>query len=242
MRHWRYSPEADLDRTFFERLRGFHRRPEMSVHLLRSLASLFLRGWLKLYHRLEIAGRENLPARGSYVLVANHASHLDALCLLSAVPLHKVQRTFPAAAKDYFFGHLPATVASATFLNALPFDRKADSAGSLDACRRLLAHPGNVLILFPEGTRSSSGELGRFRSGIGRLLAGTDIPVLPCYLDGASKAWPKGRLLPLPRKLRLTLGPPRSYPETATDREGCQSVAADLQAAVQRLASIRLRR
>ena len=53
----------------------------------------------------------------------------------------------------------------------------------------LLQNPGNVLILFPEGTRTTTGAPGRFKPGIGLLLAGTSIPVVPCFLEGAYAAW-----------------------------------------------------
>jgi 1-acyl-sn-glycerol-3-phosphate acyltransferase len=196
------------------------------VYILRSIAALFLRGWMRVYHRLGIVGRDNLPASGSFILVCNHTSHLDTLCMLCAVPLRQVHRTFPAAAADYFFSSLPRSAVSAILINALPFDRKAKGAESLSVCGRLLENDGNVLIIFPEGTRTTTGEMGRFRSGIGRLVVGTNLPVLPCYLDGGMLAWPKGKALPRPRKLRLRIGEPQQFGElsktTESVREICQ--------------------
>src|SRR5712691_9167680 len=101
MKEWHYDPAQDLEQPLVERLRRFPREPDMLVYVLRSLAALTMRGWLRTYHRLEIVGRGNLPAEGSFVMVANHSSHLDALCLLSALPLKKLHRAFPAAAADY---------------------------------------------------------------------------------------------------------------------------------------------
>ena len=161
MRKWRYESAADLDQPFIERLRHFPREPDMLVYGVRSLAALALRGWLSVYHRLEIVGRENLPANGSFVLVANHTSHLDTLCLLAALPLRQLHRAFPAAARDYFFVTAPRVAAAAIFVNALPFERQIHARQSLELCRHLLANPGNVLILFPEGTRSLDGALGK---------------------------------------------------------------------------------
>jgi 1-acyl-sn-glycerol-3-phosphate acyltransferase len=213
MRKWRYEPAQDLDQPMIERLRRCPREPDMSVYALRSLAALVLRAWLKFYHRFEVAGREQLPADGSFVMVANHSSHLDALCLLAALPLRKLHRAFPAAAQDYFFVSVPRIAVAAIVVNALPFARQVHIRQSLDLCRQLLANPGNILIIFPEGTRSTTGEIGGFKPGIGALLAGTNVPVLPCRIVGAFAAWPKGRLLPRPRKLRLVLGSPRTYPD-----------------------------
>ena len=91
---------------------------------------------------------------------------------------------FPAAAADYFFSSLPRSAVSAILINALPFDRKARGARSLALCSALLQKDGNILILFPEGTRTTTGKMGRFRSGIGRLAAGKDLDILPCHLEG----------------------------------------------------------
>ena len=135
METWHYEPASDLDQPMIERLRRFPREPDMLVYTLRSLAALMVRGWLKLYHRLEITGSEHLPATGSFVMVANHASHLDALCLLSALPLRKLHRAFPVAARDYFFVTAPRVAAAAILVNALPFERQVHARQSLELCR-----------------------------------------------------------------------------------------------------------
>lgn len=232
MSDWTYETAEDLEKPLAERLRAFPREPDMTVYALRSLAALALRGWLRAYHRLEIVGAERLPREGSFVMVANHASHLDTLSMLSAVPLAKRHRAFPAAAADYFFRSLPRSAVSAIFVNALPFHRKVRSDQSLNLCRALLSNPGNILILFPEGTRSVSGEIAPFRPGIGLLLAGTEIPAVPCRLFGAREAWPKGAAIPRPKKIRLVIGEPRAYASTPKSRAGALEIAEDLRSAV----------
>src|SRR5215475_9816407 len=104
-----------------ERLQRFPREPDMLVYGFRALTAFMMRGWLRLYHRLEVQGRENLPTERSYVLVANHCSHLDTICLLSALPLGKLHRAFPAAAQDYFFVSVPRLALAAVVVNGLPF-------------------------------------------------------------------------------------------------------------------------
>ena len=91
---WHYEPAQDLEQPLIERLRNFPRQPDMLVYGARVLAATIIRGWLRLYHRLEIVGCENLPTDRSFILVANHASHLDTLCLLAALPLGKLHRAF----------------------------------------------------------------------------------------------------------------------------------------------------
>ena len=229
---WQYEPAPDLDKSPAERLRRFPREPDITVYGLRSLIALLLRGWLRFWHRLEIIGGENLPAQGSYVVVANHTSHLDTLCLLAAMPLRKLHRAFPAAAQDYFFVSVPRLAIAAVVVNALPFGRQKNIRQSLEVCRELLANPGNVLILFPEGTRTATGELGEFKPGVGLLVAGTELPVVPCHLSGGFKAWPKGKWIPRPRKLILRIGQPRNYSTLTIGKEAAESVCTDLQKAV----------
>src|SRR5688572_24973550 len=124
MRQWHYEPAADLNCSLVERLRNFPREPDLLCYTLRSVAALAVRGWLRTYHRFTIRGLENLPREGSFVMVANHTSHLDALCLLSALPLKRLHQAFPAAAADYFFVSMPGVALSAIVMNALPFHRE----------------------------------------------------------------------------------------------------------------------
>lgn len=232
MNTWNYHPSPDIGTPIARRLRSFPREPGMFAYAVRSLAALLLRAWMRIYHRLDIDGRENLPAGGSYVLVCNHTSHLDTLCLLCSVPLRRIHHCFPAAAADYFFTNLPRSAVSATLINALPFDRAGGGGQSLALCSALLEERGNILILFPEGTRTTSGEIGRFRSGIGRLTAGKDIDIVPCHLEGGMQAWPKGRPLPRPRRLRLRIGQARNFRHLDSSPESVKAVCADLQRCV----------
>ena len=235
MTEWEYHPSPDIDETMSEHLRNFPRQPYMFMYAIRSIVAMLLRGWMRVYHRMHIDGRPNLPATGSYILVCNHTSHLDTLCMLCSVPLRQIHRTFPAAAADYFFSSFPRSAISAILINALPFDRKVKGAESLTVCSELLKNEGNVLIIFPEGTRTTTGEMGRFRSGIGRLVVGTDLAVVPCYLDGGMRAWPKGKAFPRPRKLSLRIGKPKNYSHLDKSSESVIAICADLQDAVAEL-------
>jgi len=235
MMEWEYHPPPDIDETMSEHLRNFPRQPNMLMYAIRSIVALLLRGWMRVFHRMHIEGRENLPESGSFVLVCNHTSHLDTLCILCSVPLKRIHRTFPAAAADYFFSSLPRSAVSAILINALPFDRKVKGAESLTVCSELLKNEGNVLIIFPEGTRTQSGEMGRFRSGIGRLVVGTDLPVVPCYLDGGMRAWPKGKAFPRPYKLHLRIGKPRRHEHLDKSSESVVQICKDLENQVAQL-------
>jgi 1-acyl-sn-glycerol-3-phosphate acyltransferase len=235
MKRWRYSPAGDLDQTMSERLRSFPREPDMLVYGLRSIVAIVIRGLLRTYHRLEIKGAEHLPREGSFVMVANHASHLDTVCLLAALPFRKLHRAFPAAAADYFFQSVPRTWIASIVVNALPFSRRVNVRNTLSVCSELLVNDGNVLIIFPEGTRSTNGVTQDFKSGIGSLVAGRSVNVLPCYVDGAFEAWPKGRHFPRPRKVRLVIGAPRNYANRTGDKASISGIASELRDAVEQL-------
>jgi len=239
MDSWKYEPTPDFDRDPIQRLRSFPRHPDLLIYGLRLVANVWMRVMLRVFNRLEISGRENLPKTGSFALVANHASHADTAVILSAVPLGRIHRAFPAAASDYFFTSLPRVAFSAVVVNAMPFDRKENPRESLATCRRLLETGENVLILFPEGTRSLDGTIGPFKPGIGFLTAGTPIPVVPCYLEGAHAVLPKGALIPRPRKLRIRIGQAMSFEGRNSSKEDAHAIADELRAAVEGLSTAR---
>jgi 1-acyl-sn-glycerol-3-phosphate acyltransferase len=221
-----------FERKAVARLRRFPREPDSVLDGLRILVALIIRALLRLYLRFEIIGAENLPNDvESFVMVANHSSHLDGVCLLAALPLRRLPRAFPVAAEDYFFRNLPRTWFAAVLMNALPFGRRFGVRESLALCRHLLGEPGNVLIIFPEGTRGRTSGTQPFKAGVGALLAGGETKVVPCYVDGAFRAWPKGRCTPRPRKVRLIIGGARPFSE----EQEAAAIAAQLREAVETL-------
>ena len=235
MKKWLNGSVRDVDQAPIDRLRRFPREPDILIDGLRSLGALIIRGLLHVYNDFEIIGHENLRTNRSLVIVANHCSHIDTLCLLAALPLRKLHRAFPAAASDYFFQSLPRLWAAAILVNALPFARQARIRQTLLLCRELLANPGTILIIFPEGTRSTTGEVGEFKSGIGAVVAGRDVAVVPSFIDGSFKAWPKGKRFPRPGKVRLIVGTPRNFRDRGTDKIDICAIAAELLDAVNEL-------
>ena len=235
MKKWLYDSVHDVDQAPIHRLRQFPREPDMLIYGLRSLGALIIRGLLRIYNHFEIIGHQNLRTNRSLVIVANHCSHIDTLCLLAALPLRKLHRAFPAAASDYFFQSVPRLWAAAILVNALPFGRQAYVRQSLSLCRDLLANPGTILIIFPEGTRSTTGEVGEFKSGIGALVAGRDVAVTPCFIHGSFQVWPKGKRFPRPRRVQLIVGMPRNYRDRGTDKIDICAITAELRDAVNQL-------
>ena len=235
MDDWRYEPAHDLGLTPTERRTSLVRESGALGAMSGWMWRTAIRVYLRLVHRLDVVGRENLPAAPPYVLVANHGSHLDALVLAAAVPRGVAGRVFPLAAGDTFFT-TPATKLFATgMLNALPVWRDHAGVHSLDALRERLAWDACVYVLFPEGTRSRTGAMGRFKAGLGHLVAGTAVPVVPCALEGTHRAFPPDRRFPRPTKLRLTIGAPLTFESVDDERNGWHTVAGEAEAAVRAL-------
>jgi len=219
-----------------EQLKQFPRQKDMAFSLLRLLWQSMVRGFVKSYHRLSVSGKEHLPGKEqSFIVVANHTSHLDVLCLSSALPLKKIGKTYAVAAKDYFFSSFWSALFSSICINALPFDRHKSAREGLSYCADALKKKNQTLLLFPEGTRSLSGEIRPFKPGIGYLLAGSSIPVVPAYIEGAYRAWPKGRYLPLPRKVRIHFSKPVTFSHVERNKEGFARIAKELEETVQKI-------
>lgn len=232
---WHYDPAAYCDPMLATRLSAVAAKSNALIRGVRSVAAAALRCWLRAYHRLSIVGRHNLPSERSFVLIANHASHLDTLCLLSALPIRRLHRAFPAAAKDYFCVSAVRSFLAKVVVNALPFERHFAPWESLSVCAHLLQKPGNILIVFPEGTRSGGFEPGEFKPGVALLAAGRDIPVVPCHIAGTNAALPKGAWCPRPKAVRLTIGTPRIYSHLPATKDSAKQICRELREAVMAL-------
>ncbi len=235
---WQLRPARDLQLAGQARLRSHARESGLGSIVLHGAWRQLVRLHLRLYHRLRVTGRENLPPRPPFVLVANHASHLDALTLMSVLRGENARSAFALAAGDTFFTTKAATLFAAYAVNALPIWRKRTQRSELEMLRDRLQQDGLVYILFPEGTRSRDGSMARFQPGLGAFVAGTEVPVVPCHLQGAHAAWPAQAKLPRPRPLRLAIGAPLSFADLPADRSGWMEVAARTEAAVRALAEV----
>lgn len=233
---WTFRPARDQGLPPSERLRSIGRERGLGGLAL----AMFWRGlvwtYLRLFHRLRIDGREHLPHDPPFIMVANHASHLDALALSLALPPRLAANAYALAAGDTFFTSNAKAAFAAYAINALPVWRGKTSARDMTGLRQRLHEDRAVLILFPEGTRTRTGEMGTFKPGIGALVAATTVPVVPCYLEGAFAAWPPTRRLPRPGRLRLVIGAPLDFSAAGTDRAGLHDVSARSERAVRALA------
>ena len=173
------------------------------------------------------------PAQRIYV--ANHTSHLDTPVLATVLPWRQRSRIFPIAAGDVFFQTPLKTAFAAGLLNALPMWRKKCGAHAMEQLRRRLLDEPCSYIIFPEGTRSRDGEMTSFKPGLGMLVAETDVPVIPCNLEGCHAALATDRKVPKPKKIRIRIGKPHSFPEVKNDRNGWLHIAHTMEEHVKAL-------
>jgi 1-acyl-sn-glycerol-3-phosphate acyltransferase len=235
MNHWNFQPARDLGLQGLERHRSLLRETGLAASMVRLGWVCGLRLALPLWHRLEVMGREHLPAKPPFVLISNHSSHLDTPILASLLPTAWRDRVFPVAASDTFFENLPTAVFADWCLNALPIRRHCARAHDLEEMRAKLIRDAAVFILFPEGSRSRTGAMQPFHGGIGRLVAGSPVPVVPCHLDGCFRAWPSGSRIIKPARVTVRIGRPLRFDEVPDHRAGWNDIAFRLGEAVAQL-------
>jgi 1-acyl-sn-glycerol-3-phosphate acyltransferase len=163
---------------------------------------------------LNVRHRERLPKHGPAIVVANHNSHLDTMVLMTLFPPRMLNKLRPVAAQDYFFRNKWLKWFSLRIIGIIPLDRDA---------KRSKEHPlapisqsleqGEIVILFPEGSRGDPEQMGEFKSGIAHLAKlHPDVPVTPIYMHGLGKALPRGEALLVPFFCDVFVGEPLQWP------------------------------
>ena len=149
-----------------------------------------------------VYGRENLPKTGGAIIASNHQSFLDPVALGAAA-----DRQLRYLARRTLFEN-PAFAALIRSLGALEFGRDGvDAAGAREMISAL--ERGELVAMFPEGTRTADGEIGRIKPGVGLLARRARVPVVPAALDGLYNAWPRTRKYPGVRgPIRVAFGEP----------------------------------
>ena len=187
-------------------------------------------GVMRAMFRLEARGTEHVPPRGPVLLVANHSSLLDPPIVGGACPR---QLTFLAKAELF---RVPGFGRLIHALNARPVRREGADAAALRVALRVLEQ-GGALLVFPEGTRGPEGRLREPKPGAALLAVLSGAAVVPVFVRGSGRAWPRGRRLPRPAKVRVAFGPPRRFerPRGADKKEYYDSVSRDIMAAIAQL-------
>lgn len=160
---------------------------------------LIVRPFLALVLGVNLRHAERLPRTGPAILAANHNSHLDTLLLMRLYPMATLHRVRPVAAADYFLKNRFVAWFALHIMHILPLSRRPKPGEKPLAHIEAALAAGDILILFPEGSRGEPEKRSALKSGIAHLMeAAPTVPVIPIYLHGLGKALPKGDWLPIP--------------------------------------------
>ena len=184
----------------------------------------------RLVFRLEDSGAHHVPRHGAVLLVANHSSVLDPPLVGSVTP-----RTVSYMAKAELFA-IPLLGRLIRAVNARPVRRDGGDPAALRMSLRLL-QAGHALLVFPEGTRGTEGLLRPAKTGAGMLAVLSGAAVVPVYIRGSGRAWPRGVRLPRPVKVRVAFGPPMHFgaDNGAGRKESYAAASREMMAAIARL-------
>jgi len=197
----------------------------------------FLQFWARILFpmafRFRFFGKENVPRTGGVILASNHQSFMDPP--LAAVAL---DRQVHYMARKSLFEHNPLFTALITSLNAFPVDRGRNDPGAVrQTLRRLEA--GEAVIVFPEATRTHTGEIGELNERLFAVACRAGVPVVPTLIEGAFESWPRSRRLPRPRPIVVGYGKPLMPGDFDGDAEAlaaaCREALLELQARARRL-------
>jgi 1-acyl-sn-glycerol-3-phosphate acyltransferase len=202
------------------------------------LKTIVLGPILKLLFRPWVEGEENIPEDGAAILASNHLSFSDSVFL----PLVLKRRVTFLAKSDYFTGRGIKGWATRMFMKAtgqLPIDRSGGKASeaSLNTGLQVLGR-GELLGIYPEGTRSPDGKLYRGRTGIARMALEAKVPVVPVVMVDTDTMMPIGRRLPRIARVGVVIGEPLDFSRYAgmeNDRYILRSVVDEIMVALQRL-------
>lgn len=158
---------------------------------------------MKPYFRPTIKGLENIPADGSFILVPNHQSFIDAPLVISGLNKATLSSTYFYAKRDHVNNPLARLIARNH--NVIVMDMRTLSE-SIQQLAEVLRQGGG-LVIFPEGTRTRTGDVGPFKKTFAILASELKVPVIPVHISGAYEAWPRTNYLPRPHKVSVEFLP-----------------------------------
>lgn len=162
------------------------------------VAHFFTSIWYKLIYRVKVTGKENIPAEGGCIFCSNHTSNYDPIVVGALTTRRK---TSIMAKKELFENRLLAPVISG--MGAFPVDRDGGDISAVKTALKVLKR-GEVLIMFPEGTRTKEIDLAKAKPGVSMISIKAKVPIVPIHIESSYK---------LCSELKVTIGEPFSFEE-----------------------------
>ncbi len=166
----------------------------MFYYLVKALCWLLL----KIFWRMEIRGIENLPESGGLIITSNHVSYLDPAVLVASLN----RKIYFIAKKEVFKNTFISFLLKN--MNAFSVDRDNVDMFAFKKAMNILRKE-KILGIFPEGTRSSNGELQELKLGVLKIAMNTGVPILPVGINGTHKIYPRGIIFPILFKHKITV-------------------------------------
>jgi len=189
--------------------------------------SIFFRFWKKifyyycntifsLYTPVKINGRENLPLE-SAIFCSNHNSHMD-VALISSAAGKSFNHFGMLAAIDYWFDSRIKKILTNFVMNLIPIARKTSAKdGSISfqdtiaLCKGFMDYGNRNIVIFPEGSRGEPDQIKPFRNGAARFSLALNKPIVPIFIHGSFRAWPRGKVFMRPCRITINILEPM-YP------------------------------
>lgn len=205
---WNYEPPP----TPYELVRDniFSKLGRITLHSI-------LHPFIHSYNKLTVINRESVLNNWPCIITPNHSSHMDTMAVFSSMPLKLVNHIFALAAMDYFYRNSFIAFGSRLIANVIPLDRTGVERDGLRLALNKLRQNCGVLM-FPEGTRSVTGDMGQFKKGAIMLSREARLPIIPAYISGTLKSMPKSVKFPRPEKIGIIYGEPLHFWNAPLDK------------------------
>ncbi|HSW46871.1 MAG TPA: lysophospholipid acyltransferase family protein, partial [Phycisphaerae bacterium] len=158
-------------------------------------------GFSTFYFKTRCFGVRNLPLDGGVLLVSNHQSFMDPVLATMTLRREGNYMARDSLFRSRWFGWL------ITHYNSFPVRRSTADIGAIKESMRRLKD-GRLMLMFPEGTRTTDGRIGPLLPGMVAIAQKTRVPIVPCLIDGVFQVWPRHQLLPSPGDVIVEYGPP----------------------------------
>jgi len=170
----------------------------------------------KLIWQLRVFGIKNLPLNEAFILCPNHGGYLDGFLIVASLPRWLKKHIFFLGFRAYF--EVPIIRNIVKLLRIIPINPGAQLIDAMQACAYILRN-GKTACIFPEGARSIDGEIKEFKKGIGILAKELNIRLVPVYISGSYKSWPRTNRFPRPYPITIVFGRPHNVEELKKEGE-----------------------